>query len=96
MKQIVVILFAVVAFIAPTQKAHALFGHTAVEKQRRIEAEQRSIKAEQALGQKITSAQQTVDKWQGVAFVLGIGCVVTLVAGAAIGSNGRKHAQRTE
>jgi hypothetical protein len=96
MKQFILILFVVVAFFAPTQKAHALFGRTAAEKQRRIEAEQRSIKAEQALGQQITSAQQTVDKWQGVSFVLGIGCVVTLVAGAAIGSNGRKHVQRAE
>jgi p-aminobenzoyl-glutamate transporter AbgT len=52
------------------------------------EREQRE-KAEQQLQQE----QQAKGNWEGLAFVLGIGCVVTLITGAAIGSRGRKNAR---
>lgn len=34
--------------------------------------------------------EHSKDTWQIIAFILGIGCVITLVAGAAIGSRARK------
>ena len=84
MKQfILIILF--VAFIANTPNASALFGHTEAERQRRLDEEQQ-------LGANLNEQSQATSRWQGIAFVLGVGCVVTLVVGAAIGSNGRKHA----
>lgn len=82
---ILIILVVVAASIAPAPRAQAMFGRTQAERQRRLEVEQQ-------LGAQLTSEKHTADQWQGVSFILGIGCVVTLVAGAAIGSNGRKHA----
>ena len=41
----------------------------------------------------IDQEQQSKDTWQIIAFVLGVGCVVTLVAGAAIGSHARQAAK---
>jgi len=40
----------------------------------------------------VDQEQQSRDDWQGIASVLGVGCVITLVVGAAIGSKGRKAA----
>ena len=85
MKHILIIL-AVAAFIASKPQAHAMFGRTQAERERRIEAER-------TLGAQIVQQQQSANKWEGIAFILGVGCIVTLVAGAAIGSNGRKNVQ---
>ena len=41
----------------------------------------------------VDQEQQSKDTWQIIAFVLGVGCVVTLVAGAAIGSHARQAAK---
>ena len=41
----------------------------------------------------VDQEQQSRDSWQTIAFVLGVGCVVTLVAGAAIGSHARRAAK---
>ena len=41
----------------------------------------------------VDQEQQSKDTWQIIAFVLGVGCVVTLVAGAAIGSHARRAAK---
>jgi hypothetical protein len=84
LKQVILIILFV-AFIATTPNASALFGHTEAERQRRVEEEQQ-------LGASLTQQSQATSRWQGIAFILGVGCVVTLVVGAAIGSNGRKHA----
>jgi hypothetical protein len=93
MKQfILIIVLVVLASIATTPKAQAMFGHVAAEKQRRISVEQQLGQ----LGQQLSLEKQTTDKWQGVSFTLGIGCVVTLVVGTAIGSNGRKHANPSQ
>ena len=40
----------------------------------------------------VDQEEQSRDDWQGIASALGVGCVITLVAGAAIGSKGRKAA----
>ena len=91
MKQFILIILVVLASIAAPPKADAMFGHVAAEKQRRISVEQQLGQ----VGQQLTIETQTADKWQGVSFMLGIGCVITLVLGTAIGSNGRKHANPT-
>ena len=81
---LITLLLAVLTFsVATPRSSYALFGRTAAEKQRRIEAEQ-----------KLVQQQQLTGKWQTTAFGLGIGCVVTLVAGAAIGSKGRQDATK--
>ena len=86
MKQFILIIVLVVfTSIVTTPQAHAMFGHVAAEKQRRIEVEQQ-------LGQQLTLEKQAAGYWQPVSFILGVGCVVTLVAGAAIGSKGREAA----
>jgi len=41
----------------------------------------------------VDQEQQSKDTWQIIAFVLGVGSVVTLVAGAAIGSHARQAAK---
>jgi hypothetical protein len=43
--------------------------------------------------EKLQDQQQATDNWQGIACVLGIACVITLVVGAAIGSKGRRAAK---
>ncbi len=82
MKQIILI---VLTFIVITSRSHALFGRIAAEKQRRIETEQ-----------KLVQQQAVTAQWQTASFVLGVGCVVTLLAGAAIGSKGRRNAKANE
>ena len=44
----------------------------------------------------VDQEQQSKDTWQIIAFVLGVGCVVTLVAGAAIGSHASKSVKEEQ
>ena len=73
-----------------TPDAKALFGHTAVEKDRRIETEQQLARQEDANGQLIHSNEHL----HVVISVLSAGAVVMLITGAAIGSKTRRdHAK---
>ena len=61
------------------------------DKQQRIEEEvHRRVQAEQ----KLMVQEHKADGWQGVAFILGIGCIGFLIIGAALGSKGRQHAEK--
>lgn len=81
MKRIILITLLAVAFNATVPEANAWFGNG--ERDRRIAAEQKLIQQEH-----ITRS------FEALAFVFGIGCVVTLVAGTIIGSRARRHAER--
>ena len=97
MKTLVVL--AVLTFIVNTPEAHALFGHTAEERQRRIATEQQLSQEQQRLDvqQRLSvEQQQRASRWQTTASVLGIVAVITLIIGTAIGSRGRRHAGRGE
>jgi hypothetical protein len=78
-----------------TPKAQALFGHVAEERQRRIAVEhalqeQERLTLEQ---QHLTIEQEHLNtRWQSISFITGIGCVVMLIIGTAIGSKTRKDA----
>ena len=100
MKPIIFIILVVLTFlIVNTPEAHAMFGHTAEERRRRVAVEQQLFQEEQRLGeqQHLTIEQQLrASRWQTTASVLGVVAVLMLVAGTAIGSNGRHHAARGE
>ena len=72
---------AVLTFIVTTPRAHALFGHVAAEKERRIDAEQ-----------KLTTQEQHNDRLQMTIHVLAAGVTVALIIGAAVGSKTRRDA----
>lgn len=80
MKKIIIVILGAVALCTSTPGANAWFGDA--EKQRRIEVEQ-----------KLAQQERLTNQWQITAFMLGVGCVVVLVVGAAIGSKGRKDAK---
>jgi hypothetical protein len=84
-----IIFLLVLTFIVNTPEAHALFGHVAAERNRREHAEQQVAIAQQSH----IEQQRLVNRWQTTAFILGISSVVMLIAGAAIGSKGRRDAQ---
>ena len=89
-----VVLMATMLTTAPPE-AHALFGHTAEERQRRIATEQQLSQEQQRLDvqQHLTvEQQQRASRWQTVSFVLGISAAFMLIIGTAIGSRGRHHA----
>ncbi len=44
------------------------------------------------LNSEIQAERKSKADWQEIAFVLGVGCVITLVTGAAIGSKARRSA----
>ena len=93
------LVLAVLTFFVNTPEAHALFGHTAQERQRRIATEQQLSQEQQRLDaqQHLTvEQQQRASRWQTTASVLGIAAVITLITGTAIGSKGRHHAARGE
>ena len=69
-----------------TPDAKALFGHTAAEKERRIETEQQLARQEDTNGQLIHSN----DHLHVVISVLSAGAVVMLITGAAVGSKARR------
>ena len=79
MKSILIIL-TVVVLITSTSPANAGWfgGNQAKEHQLETQLHQQ---------------QESTGNWQLIAFFLGIGCVGTLVAGAAIGSKGRRNAK---
>ena len=99
---IFIVLFVVTFLIVNTQEAHAMFGHTAEERQRRIAAEQQLSQEHQLLDaqqhftvvqQHLTiELQQRATRWQTTASILGVVAVFMLIAGTAIGSRGRCHA----
>ena len=69
-----------------TPHAKALFGHTAAEKERRQDAEQRIVQEQQANGQLVLSNERL----HVVISVLSAGAVVMLIVGAAVGSKTKK------
>ena len=86
MKKIIILALAVLTLgVSTTLKASWFHDDSENEKLRRIEV-QHALE-----GQK----KQT-DQWQGVAFALGIGCVLTLLTGTIIGSRTRRHAKTTD
>lgn len=100
MKHFILIVLMVLTFlIVNTPQAHALFGHTAEERQRRIATEQQLSHEQQRLDaqQHLTAEQQQrASHWQNAACVLGVAAIITLTIGTAIGSRGRQCAAREE
>ena len=80
----------VLASIADTPKAQALFGHVAAERERRQDAEQRVVQEEQTNGQLL----QTNQGLHTAISVLSAGITVALVVGAAVGSKTRREAKQ--
>ena len=73
-----------------TPHAEALFGHVAVEKERRLDAEQRVVQEQQHNGQLI----QTNQGLHTTISILSAGITVALVIGAAVGSKARRDAKQ--
>ena len=106
MKNFILIVLMVLAFIVNTPEAHALFGHTAEERQRRIATEQQLSQEQQKVSEQeqrlldqqhhVIEQQKVTARWQTIAFVLGLAAVFTLIIGTAIGSQGRHHAAKGE
>ena len=78
MKQIILILIVGLTLCASAPEASAWWWTN--------KCDQQLAELQRQLGQE----RQSKNSWQLTAFLLGIGCVVTLVAGAAIGSKGRR------
>jgi hypothetical protein len=97
------IMFIITAMmLLSTPKAQALFGHVAEERKRRIAVEH-ALEEQQRLtveAQQLTLEQQHINiqqqhlttRWQTISFITGIGCVVMLITGTAIGSKTRRDA----
>ena len=88
---IIPIALAVLMFIIATPRAHALFGHVAAEKERRLEAEQRVVQEQQHSGQLF----QTNQGLHITISILSAGITVALVIGAAVGSKTRRDANQS-
>jgi hypothetical protein len=84
------IALAVLAFIAATPRAQALFGHVAAEKERRQAAEAHLVQEQQTNGQLIDKNQRL----HAVISILSGGVAVALIIGAAAGSKTRRDATR--
>ncbi len=81
MKRSIIVIVTTLALGLGIQKAQAgLFGDS--EKERRIEVERQL----QQLGQEKGG-------WQALAALLGVGALVTLIAGTVLGSRARNHAK---
>ncbi len=80
---LILIALAVLMFIIATPRAHALFGHVAVEKERRLEAEQH-----------LTQEEQSNAHLHIVISVLSATAVGALVIGATVGSKTRRDANQ--
>jgi lipid-binding SYLF domain-containing protein len=78
-------------FIVTASQAHALFGRTASEKERRQAVEQHLVQEQQANGQLIHTNQHL----QVVIHVLSAGVVISLMFGAAVGSKTRRDARQS-
>jgi len=81
-KFIIIMALAVLTLGVSTGKAN--WFHDDSEKERRIEIQQQLV-----------HQQHQTDQWQGVAFILGLGTMLTLITGTIIGSRARRHANRT-
>ena len=91
MKTSILITFAVLAFlVAASPRARALFGHVAAEKERRQDAEQRIVQAQQSSGQ----LAHRNERLHVTISILSAGVVTALLVGAAIGSKARRDAQQ--
>jgi lipid-binding SYLF domain-containing protein len=77
-------------FIVTAPEAHALFGRTAAEKERRQAVEQHLVQEQQTNGQLIHANQGL----QVVIHVLSAGVMISLMIGAAVGSKTRKEANQ--
>jgi hypothetical protein len=82
MKKYIILALAVLTLGVSTVRASWLDNG---EKERRIE-----------LQQQLNQQQHETSHWQGVAFVLGISAVFTLITGTIIGSRARKHANQSQ
>ena len=86
MKKLLILALAVLTLGVSTLQAswfHDDSGES--EKQRRLEVQEQ-----------LANQQQQTNQWEGVAFVLGLGCMLTLIVGTIIGSRARRHATRTQ
>ena len=81
MKYLILISLAVLMFIIITPRAHALFGHVAAERDRRVATEQ-----------KLTTQEQHNNQLQTTIHVLSASVVVSLIIGTAVGSKTRRDA----
>ena len=79
------IVFVVLSIFGSIAPIHASWFNNAFEKQQINQLRAQVQQQEKAKG-----------GWQIVAFVLGVTCVIALVAGAAIGSKGRRDARTTK
>ena len=78
----IIIFLAVLTFIVNTPQAHALFGHVAQEKARRIQVEQ-----------KLDQQEHDNNHLHVVISILSAGVVVALIIGAAVGSKTRRDCE---
>jgi lipid-binding SYLF domain-containing protein len=95
MKHLIVL--AALTFIVAAPEAHALFGRTAAERERRIETEQKLVQQQQATIEQQRANGQLVHTNQGlhgVIHVLSAGVVIALIIGAAIGSKTKRDARQ--
>jgi hypothetical protein len=56
--------------------------------------DQQTEQRNRELQDQLRQQQDKTDTWRTTAFSLGVGCVVVLIIGTAIGSKGRRDAQR--
>ena len=75
-------LIIVISILVTIHTVNAGWFRDDTELQRRQQAEQ-----------KLEEQQMITSNWRQASFALGIGCVVSLIAGTAIGSKGRKSAK---
>lgn len=80
MKKYIIVALAVLTLGVSTGKAN--WFHDDSEKQRRIEIQQQLVQQQHETG-----------NWQGIAFILGLGSMLTLITGTIIGSRARRHAK---
>jgi len=76
------IILALAVLTLGVSNLEASWLHDDSERERRLEIQKQ-----------LTQQQQETNQWQGVAFVFGIGCMLTLIAGTIIGSRARRHAK---
>lgn len=87
----------VLASIAATPEANALFGHVAAEKDRREHAEQQLVQQHQLTAEQQRANGQLIDKNQRLhtaVSILSAGVAVALIIGAAVGSKTRRDAHQ--
>lgn len=81
MKKFIIAAVCAFTFQVMASTASATWFHDDGEKERRIETQRQ-----------LTQQQHETNHWQGIAFALGIGCVLMLITGTMIGSRAKRHA----